>query len=196
MKQYHVLTNHTLEGPYSLITPETAADISLDSPAVTLFTDFCAQRPLVIESGISVIEAESFMKRAHVKLKLVVDGNNQFLGTLSFADLQGERAQRLMGLGTPRPEISVKEVMTPADTLRAINYADLSNATVGDIMETLKQEQCQHFLVVEPEDHKIRGIFSASDLARRLHIPIDIARAPTFFDVCHVVYQRTQHDAR
>jgi hypothetical protein len=44
-------------------------------------------------------------------------------------------------------------------------------------------------LVVRPEDQQICGIISASDIARKLHIPVDITeRATSFREIVEVIY--------
>lgn len=127
------------------------------------------------------------MIRAHVKLKLVLDAQDQLLGVVSFRDLRGERYQHLIGQGTARSAIKVRDVMTPRAELRALAYAELTDARVGDVVETLRSEHCQHFVVIDEELEAVRGLLSASDLARRLHVPIEITHAPTFAEICHAV---------
>lgn len=164
-----------------LITPDEDYEITLDSPALTIFTDFKLTEPLVIEQSVDLLTAEDLMKKTHVRLKLVMDHGN-FVGTLAYADLIGEKAMS-RSHHIPRSEIFVSEVMTPRSCLKAIEFADLSHAKIKDLVETLKNEGKQHFLVIDGEDHCIRGIFSATDIARRLHVPINIDRVSTFVDI-------------
>ena len=90
-----------------------------------------------------------------------------------------------------KPDISVADVMTPIGELRAIAYQDLELACIGDVVETLQSEHRQHFLVTEGNADVIRGIFSASDIARRLHIAVDITKAPSFSEICHAIVSHT-----
>lgn len=174
----------------TLAKPEIDEVVSLESPAYEIFTDFTHHHPIVIDSDLSVPQAEAFMQRAHVKLALVVDQRDRFLGMLSYGDLIGDRYQQLLGQGTAQEAISVKAVMVHRDELRAVAYEELAGATIGMVVDTLQKEHRQHFLVVDDQP-KIRGIFSASDIARRLHVAIDIAKAPTFADICHVMFGHT-----
>jgi CBS domain containing-hemolysin-like protein len=164
-----------------LITPEENYDLTLDSPALDIFTDFKKTEPLVIEQTLDLVSAEDLMKKTHVKLKLVLDHGN-FVGTLAYGDLIGEKAMSRAN-HVRRSEILVSEVMTPRSCLRAIEFADVKRAKIRDIVETLQNEGKQHFLVVDGDEHYIRGIFSASDIARRLHVPISIDRVSTFIDI-------------
>ncbi len=176
----------------TLARPETDEKVTLDSPAGTIFTDFVHHHPVVLVGDLPVEQAEAHMQRSHVKLVLVVDDADDFLGVLSFSDLSGERFQHLLGQGYTRHVISVKDVMVAREELSAVLFEDIADATIGCIVDTLKREHRQHCLVMD-EQPKIRGIFSASDIARRLHVPVDISQAPTFADICHEVYQ---HAAR
>lgn len=184
---FRQLTTCAVDPLDNLLTPDEAATVTLRSPALEVFTDFQHYRPLVIDRGVSVADAEEIMKRTHVRLKLVVDEFDKFIGTLSYHDLIGPRFQHLIGEAKRKQDITVADVMTPSSELRAIAYADLELATIGDIVETLRREHRQHFLVTDVHAHGIRGIFSASDIARRLHVAVDISQAPSFAEICHAI---------
>ncbi|WED43402.1 CBS domain-containing protein [Legionella cardiaca] len=171
-----------------LTTPEEALPITLDSPALDIFTDFQKIEPLVIDESLSVVAAEDLMKKTHVRLKLVMK-NDEFVGAVAYADLVGEKMMALSH-HTPRHQILVSDVMTPRTGLKAIAFHDLQRCRIRDVVETLKNEGKQHFLVIEEDIHHIRGILSASDIARRLHVPIDINRVSTFIDI----YKALNHD--
>ncbi len=191
MRDYRLLKTHLLENVDALTYPENVEKLTLESPATSVFTDFSTHRPLVIESNTTIDQAQTFMEQTHVKLQLVVDPLSKFVGTLTLADLVGERVGRIVGAGVRREDIAIKDVMTPRQQLLAIDFRELETARIGDVVATLRQEHNRHFLVLDHDTHLIRGIFSSSDLARRLHIPIDISNAPSFADICHVVYQST-----
>lgn len=164
-----------------LINPEENYELNLDSPALDIFTDFKSTEPLVVEQSLDLLTAEDLMKKTHVRLKLVLDRGN-FVGTLAYEDLIGEKAMALAN-HRRRNEILVSEVMTPRSCLKAIEFKEVSHAKIKDIVETLKNEGKRHFLVIDGEEHSIRGIFSVSDIARRLHVPININKASTFVDI-------------
>lgn len=164
-----------------VITPDENYEITLESPALDIFTDFKKTSPLVIEQCLDVVTAEDLMKKTHVRLKLVLD-HGEFVGTLAYEDLISEKVMSRAN-HIHRADIMVSEVMTPKSCLKAIKFADVKRARIGDIVETLKNEGKQHFLVIDGDDYHIRGIFSASDIARRLHVPINIDRLSTFIDI-------------
>lgn len=192
MKPARTLHTAPVGNVKTLARPEIDERVSLESPAHQIFTDFTHHHPVVIDSDLSVEQAGALMQLSHVKLTLVVDAFDQFLGVLSFRDLEGERYQHLFGQGAAKEDITVKDVMIPSAELHAVLYEDIENASIGCIVDTLKLEHRQHFLVMDKQP-KIRGLFSASDIARRLHVPIDISQAPTFADICHVMFSHTKH---
>ena len=74
--------------------------------------------------------------------------------------------------------------MTPRSDIKALDYKVMMNSTIADVIETLKKDGAQHCLVFETQEHQIRGIISTSDIARRLHMPLDIeTKTTTFVDV-------------
>ncbi len=164
-----------------LIKPAENYTVTIDSPALDIFTDFKQTAPLVIEQSLDVVTAEDLMKKSHVKLKLVLQ-HDEFVGILAYEDLISEKMMSLIK-HAHRSDILVNEIMRPRSCLKAIEFNDVKNATIKDIIDTLKNEGKQHFLVIEAAVHHIRGIFSASDIARRLNIPIHIDKVSTFIDI-------------
>ncbi|MBA2655766.1 MAG: CBS domain-containing protein [Tatlockia sp.] len=176
-----ILKTYDLTGIKQLVCPEDNANLTLESPALDIFTDFKQTEPLVVEHTLDIVTAEDLMKKTHVKLKLVLDQGN-FVGMLAYEDLIGEKALAHAN-HLRRSEILVSQIMTPRSSLEAIDYIDVKRAKIKDIVETLKNEGRQHFLVIDGKERYIRGIFSAADIARRLHVPININRVSTFMDI-------------
>jgi len=178
-----ILNLHYLEADDQLIFPENYQNLTLDSSALEVFTDFTKTRPLVIDGNTSVDEAEHLMIKAHVKLKLVVNSESHLVGLVSFAELAQDRVLPLVANGSKREDISVKDMMIHRADIQAIEYNDLEKASIGDVVETLQKKHVQHCLVVDKNTHAIRGLLSASDLARKLGLPILITAAPLFVDI-------------
>ncbi|KTD17379.1 CBS domain-containing protein [Legionella jordanis] len=176
-----ILKTYELKEVYYCASPDENFEITLDSPALQIFTDFKKHEPLGIEESTNVVEAEDMMKKTHVKLNLVFN-ENEFVGTLAYSDLIGEKMMSLSH-HTPRNQITVGDVMTRKNQLKAIRFSDLKRARVRDVVETLKNEGKQHFLVLDDTSGSIRGVISSSDIARRLHVPLDINKVSTFMDI-------------
>jgi len=68
----------------------------------------------------------------------------------------------------------VADVMTPAEQVEVIDYADVAPARVGHVLETLRRAGRQHALVVEHDGRTmVRGIFSISQIARQLGVAVE-----------------------
>lgn len=166
-----------------LVHPEEFNEVKLESSALTIFTDFKTHRPMEIEGDTPAFRAEYLMRKAHVHLQLVVDNKNELIGTITHKDLDEQNILLLQNKGIDREDVQVKHLMHARSDLKALNYRQLENASIGDVVNTLKQNHQQHCLVIDPDNHHIRGIVSARDIARRLHIALEIEAVPTFVDI-------------
>jgi CBS domain-containing protein len=144
-------------------TQPPAAKVSLESPALEAMTDR-AQAPLA--------GANQFMITRGVRLLLVVDEREKVLGLISATDILGERPLVIStGRGLRRDELTVADVMVPAQDVEVIALADLSGARVGHVLETLRRAGRQHALAVDAEG-MVCGIFSLSQIARQLGVQV------------------------
>ncbi|MBL4763452.1 MAG: CBS domain-containing protein [Gammaproteobacteria bacterium] len=166
-----------------LAWPEEEKNLSLESSALSFFTDFLQIKPLVIESTVSAVEAKKLMQKAHVRMKVIINEKNQFIGVISAEDIIERKIVQKVSEGTKRDEVALTELMTSKRDLRALDYNEVSKSTIADVIAVLKNSGEQHCLVIDRETHKIRGIFSASDISRKLHLPIDIQDKSSFYKV-------------
>ena len=166
-----------------LVWPKAHQKFTKESPALAIFTDFEAHKPLVIEDNTSAIEAENLMLKAHVRMKIVVDRNNNFLGIVSLKDLSEQEMIKKVSAGHERPDLMVTDFMQKKCDLCAFDFEELEVATIRDVIDVLEESANQHCIVIDRERHQIRGLISASDIARKLHIPVDISKKPTFMKV-------------
>jgi CBS domain-containing protein len=177
MKQ---LKLYNLDQTRGIRQPSADTRIHARSPATTIFTDFAVNVPVAISASASAVEVESLMKRAHVKLMLVLDAQDHFSGVISLADLSEEHIIRSVAYGSPRNEVQVQDLMQPRARLHALGYEELSHALVQDVLHTLRDERAQHVLVVDAESHEVRGLISAMDVARKLQLPIALGSVTEF----------------
>jgi len=171
-----------------LVHPEEFDEITINSPAVSVFTDFKKHKPQEIDSDIPAVQVKFLMQKSHVRLKLVVDKQSELLGTISLDQLSDQNFLILQNKGLGRGDILVKNLMTPREEIKALEYKELMTSTIADVIETLKKDGVQHCLVVESKEHQIRGVISTSDIARRLHISLDIeTKTASFVDVFNAI---------
>ena len=166
-----------------LAWPAEVAGLAMDSSALLFFTDFKQVKPLVIESTVSAVEVKRLMQKAHVRLKFVLNESGQFIGIVSADDLIDRKIVQKVSEGRKREEIALTELMTPKRDLKALDYQEVADASISEVIRKLKDSGEQHCLVVDRGNHKIRGIFSASDISRKLHLPIDIQDKSSFYKV-------------
>lgn len=185
MKKINLMTLDNVE---HLIQPEEFHEIDTDSSAMTIFTDFKQHTPLLIDADTPAMQAEYLMRKSHVRLLLVVDVQNELIGTISLQELDGQHMQILQSQGIDRLEMTVRDLMVPRTQQRVVKYRDLLTASIGDVLDALQKNGKMHCLVVDKQAHHIRGIISASDIARRLHIPIEIEQQTTFVDIFRAVH--------
>jgi CBS-domain-containing membrane protein len=145
--------------------------------------------------SVVTVRAKTPMEKAHDKMKrygvrtlLVLDESDKVLGLLTTTDILGEKPMRfLQQMGGTHADILVRDIMTLQRDLEVLNLHDVSVAKVGHILATLKAAGRQHAMVVEDNANAtqaIRGIFSATQIARQLGVQVQISEvARTFAEI-------------
>jgi len=182
------LAFHGLHAADRLTTPRDTVPFGLRSPARTLFVDFRLQEPHVIDHWMRATDARRHLQHTHDSAVLVLDREETVVGALLREDLAEERILRRVAEGEVRDEIRVADLMTPRREIRALSLHDLKDATVGDVVESLRHHGKRFCLIVDPETHEIRGLIAATLVARRLCVTVDLGRASTFADVFSAIH--------
>lgn len=184
---YNALSRDRLSPDVRLQQP-ASVHIKRDSPATSIMTDLKHATAYSISAGATISQANQKMILCGVRLLFVTDLEDQLTGLITTTDLFGERPLiYLREHGGDRNSIFVRDIMTPRDTIDAVNYGDVVRACVGDIMETLCQANRQHILVVDND--AIRGLFSATDIARSVGEDIIInGRADNFAELNNALF--------
>jgi CBS domain containing-hemolysin-like protein len=171
-----------------LVQPEEFEDIKAATPALAILTDFRSHKPHMVDSHLEASEALELMRGENVTIKLVVDAHKEFVGVISLDDLSHHRMLlKQAELHLKHDELLVRDLMHSRAEIRAIDYEQFRKCTVGDIVSTLKKSHQEYLLVVDKEAHHIRGIVSASEIASRLHTPVEIEKELTFMDIFSAV---------
>ena len=153
-------------------TQQPAGEVTIESPALEVMTDLSRTTPAVIRPRAPLAGANQFMITRGVRLLLVADETERVLGVITATDLLGERPMLVATeRGVRRDELTVGDVMIPAERVEVIALADLTGARVGHVVETLRRAGRQHALVVDNE-RMVRGIFSLSQIARQLGVAV------------------------
>jgi len=157
--------------------------VSRSSPATEVMTDLQHAMAYTISPTASITDADNKMILCGVRLLFVTDGDNVLSGLITSTDILGERSLNyLREHGGDRNDIIVQEIMTGRDHIEAISYPEVVRASVGDIVATLHDAGRQHVLVVDNDS--VRGLFSATDVARRIGESVQVeTRARTFAEL-------------
>lgn len=168
----------TPDAAYHLPDPSVAPHVTPESPAVEVMTDLRRVAAVTVAFDALIDVANQKMIDHGVRTLIVVDDHRHVIGVVTSTDILGEKPMQIMReRGIRHAEILVHSVMTPADRLEVIDLQAVLKARVGNVQETLKRSRRQHALVVDrATDGRplVRGIFSATQIARQL----DIAPSP------------------
>ena len=189
-RDYAPLTKIPLEKGVGFAQPaqDMSAHATPDSPALEVMTDFSRITAVVVTSAESVDEAQRRMRQRGVRLLLVIDGARRVVGIVTTTDVLGEKPmQASQARGVAHTEVTVADIMTPQAVLEVLRLDDVLHAKVGHVVATLERAGRQHVLVVETGvdgRQSVRGIFSTSQIARQLGMPIHTAEiASTFAEI-------------
>lgn len=174
--------------------------VTLESAALDVMTDLQQMPAQTIEPDASIEEANTKMIRQGVRLLFVTDAQHHLFGLITATDILGDHTMQAMhARGVSRREVVVHEIMTARDRLEAIDLEDVRGAKVGHVLSTLKQAGRQHAIVVEVDAyeptfhervttqrqpriaHTVRGLFSATQIARQLGLHPQAAEIATTF---------------
>ncbi len=167
-------------------TQPQAARVTPESPALHVMTDLARVSPATIRPQAPLAGANQFMIARGVRLLLVIDERETVLGVITATDILGERPMlAATARGLRRDELTVADVMTPAELVQVVALADVESARVGHVLETLRRAGRQHALVVDFDEipssrplqppakrTMVRGIFSISQIARQLGVSV------------------------
>ncbi|MBT0587596.1 CBS domain-containing protein [Alteromonas oceanisediminis] len=176
----NALSLYAVQNSDHLAWPENNTSLSVHMPAVAAFTDFRQHRPVVISSSQKASDVERLMRQAHVKLQLVLDKHDNFVGLVSYNDITEDKIMMRVAQGQSRDDLLVSDFMQHRASLCSFDYGELLNATISDVLETQQNNHQQHCLVTDRTQHEIRGLISARDVARLLKRSVDIYKHISF----------------
>jgi CBS-domain-containing membrane protein len=159
--------------------------VTLDDQAVNVMTDLRKVSVVNVRAKTSLDKANDKMIRYGVRMLLVMDDTDKVTGLLTATDVLGDKPVRfLQQMGGTRADILVRDVMTVQQELEVSKLEDVQKAKVGDILATLKAAGRQHAMVVEENadgSQIVRGLFSATQIARQLGITVKTAEVAKVF---------------
>jgi len=181
MRTYSPLTLSLISPGARIVEPPQPERVSLDDPAFAVMTDLREVRAATTTPSELMSRAHAQMIQRGVRLLFVLDREGGVVGVITATDLLGEKPMRFMqARGVSHAEILVEDIMTPASMLEAMSILDVAQMRVGHIVATLKSVGRKHLMVSEEGGRRVRGLFSASQVARQLGIEVqtfEVARS-------------------
>ena len=176
-REFAALSHIPLRAQTNFIHPPQPPElIHLDSPATTVMTDFKFVHPVTISEDVPIDVALQRMKTAGVRLLLVINDTDEIVGVVTAQDIMGEKPIKIVEeTRVQRSQIKVSTIMTPQQHIEVLNMMSVRNAEVGHIIETLRQLERQHILVVEVDSdgaQRVVGMFSTSHISKLLAVDV------------------------
>jgi CBS domain-containing protein len=185
MRVYSPLALTRLQHGARVAEPMTPGRVTLDDPAFSVMTDLREVSAATTRPEESIDTAHAIMIRRAVRLLFVLDPDGSVAGVITATDLLGEKPVRFMqDRGVSHAEILVEDIMTPASMMEALSILDVAQMRVGHIVATLKEVGRKHLMVSEDGNKRVRGLFSASQIARQLGVELQTFEvASSFADI-------------
>lgn len=162
--------------------------VTMADPALLVMTDLSENQAFTIDETATIDSANIKMISCGIRLLFVTESSSQIVGLITASDILGERPMQYLAEHSGRREdILVKDIMTPKIHLDVFRLADLANARIGEVVESMAQLGRQHMLVVETDENgqeSIRGMYSTTQIERQLGMSIALSnRANTFAEL-------------
>lgn len=185
MREYSPLTLALLASGARVAEPMAPGRVTLDDPAFSVMTDLREVSAATTRPEESIDAAHAQMIRRAVRLLFVLDDSGAVAGIITATDLLGDKPVRFMQeRGVSHAEILVADIMTPSSMLEALALVDVAQMRVGHIVATLKKVGRKHLTVAEDGGRRVRGLFSASQIARQLGMELQTFEvASSFADI-------------
>lgn len=186
-KSFAPLASHPFKTGTNIARPTQVLPqhVTLNDPAVNVMTDLRSVSVLNVRAKTTLDKANAKMIRYGVRMLLVTDDADQVCGVLTATDVLGDRPVRfLREMGGTHADILVRDVMSPVREMDAALLEDVLKAKVGNVLARLKAAGRQHGLVVENNadgSQTVRGLFSATQIARQLGVQVRAGGAPGIF---------------
>jgi len=173
MREYAPLHHALLPAGARVAEPMPPGRVTLDDPAFSVMTDLTQVAAATTRPEDTIDQAHASMIRRGVRLLFALAPDGTVAGVITATDLLGEKPIRFMqGRGVSHAEILVEDIMTPASRLEALPLLEVAQMRVGHVVATLKSVGRKHLMVAEGDGRRVRGLFSASQVARQLGMEV------------------------
>ena len=150
LNNYRKISVKNLSEHCGLATPSIQEQqLTLDSPAVLLMSDFSKNAATTASESISVSNALELMRTNRIRALMIIGYNGEFSGVVTALDMMGRKPMLYANeAGIPLTDVLIKNIMLPKFKLKAISLKEVEKARIGDILHTLTSLNEQHMLQI------------------------------------------------
>lgn len=177
--KYPALTFHSMPIGAGYARPEQRfpGGLAPDSPALAAMTDLRTITALTVERSNTLAATRERMKKLGVRMLLVTGSTGAVMGVITVTDLDSERPQKIAAKTGEQPdELLVQDIMTLRGRIEVLHLRDVEQASVGQVLNSLRQSRRRHALVLDSDTvdrgPEICGIFSLTRLCGQIGLAI------------------------
>ena len=184
---YNAIPQLTLKEAVAIKQPNSSSgnQIDYDSSALEVLTQLSKVTPATTRSNTYIKQANQQMIERAVRMLFVVNQEQRLQGIITSNDILGEKPiQFAQRVNCSTTDIQVEDLMTPLGKIQILDHSDVEQASVGDVVETLKRSGRHHALVAEQQPDGqllISGIFSLSHISRLMNTQVDVVEVANTF---------------
>jgi len=162
---------------YARPEQEFPSGLNADSPALAAMTDLRRVTALTVERSNSLAATRERMQKLGVRMLLVTGATGAVMGVITVTDLDSGRPEKIAAKTGERPdELQVQDIMTLRGRIEVLRLEDVAGATVGQVLNSLRQAARRHALVLDDgtagHEPDICGIFSLTRLCGQIGLDI------------------------
>lgn len=147
--------------------------LGVDSPALDAMTDLRRVTALTVERSNTLAATRERMQKLGVRMLLVTGATGAVMGVVTVTDLDSGRPQTIAAKTGEQPdELLVQDIMTLRGRIEVWPLADVAAANVGQVLNSLRQAERRHALVLDEDGSEICGIFSLTRLCGQIGLDV------------------------
>lgn len=151
--------------------------LNADSPALAAMTDLREVTALTVERTNTLAATRERMQKLGVRMLLVTGTTGAVMGVVTVTDLDSGRPEKIAAKTGEQPdELFVQDIMTLRGRIEVLKLQDVSEASTGQILSSLRRAGRRHALVLDDrgggEKQEICGIFSLTRLCGQIGLDI------------------------
>jgi hypothetical protein len=155
-----------------------ADGLDVDSAALPAMTDLRKVTALTVERTNTLSATRERMLKLGVRMLLVTAATGAVMGIITVTDLDSGRPQKIASKTGEQPDdLLVQDIMTLRGRIEVLHLGDVEQATVGQVLTTLRGAGRRHALVLDHSGDgrgqpEICGIFSLTRLCGQIGLDI------------------------